>query len=203
MFRLGAWEQGDFIGTVIFSRGNTPHIGTPFGLRQTQVCELTRVALGPHASATSRIVAIALKVLRRQSPGLKAVVSYADPERGHDGRGIYVAGNWLYVGVTGSECVIRIRGRLRHPRSVGSLYGTRSVRWLREHVDASAERIVLSPKHKYVFAFDPELRTQLLSLVQPYPKRPKEQAPARSPAGLEGASPIRPLHHNDAGAALV
>lgn len=180
-----------------------PTSGRRFGLRQTQICELTRVALGPHATPTSRIVAIALTLLRRRSPGLKAVVSYADPERGHDGRGIYVAGNWLYLGVTASECVIRIRGRHRHPRSVASLYGTRSLQWLRQHVDATAERIVLSPKHKYLFPFDRELLMQLLPLVQPYPKRPKEQAPARSPAGLEGATPIRPLHHEYREAALV
>lgn len=201
LVKVGAWEQQRFVGAAIFSRGNTPNIGSPFGLRQSQVCELTRVALGPHETSTSRIVAIALKLLKGHAPGLNAVVSYADPEHGHDGRGIYAAGNWIYLGVTASECLIRIRGQLRHPRSVGSLFGTRSVPWLRQHVDAHAERVVQSPKHKFIYPLDAETRTRLAPLAKPYPTRPKEQAPARSPAGLDGATPIRPLSNHDEEAA--
>jgi hypothetical protein len=196
LVRVGVWEDGRFIGAVLFSRGNSPHIGSPYALQQIEVCELTRVALGPHQAATSRIVAIALRLLRRQSPGLRLIVSFADPRHGHHG-GIYQAAGWLYVGLTGRECVIRLHGRLIHPRSVSSRWGCRRIAWLRQNVDATVDRVVTAPKHKYLFPFDSDLRAQLVSLVRPYPKRPKEQAPALSLAGLDGAIPIRPLHHDE------
>lgn len=169
--KVGVWEDGRFIGVVIFSRGNSPNIGSPYGLDQTEVCELTRVALrSPHRSVTSRIIAIALRMLRRQSPGLRLVVSFADPREGHHG-GIYQAGGWLYVGLTGRECLIRLHGRLIHPRSVSSRWGRRDIGWLQANVDANADRLVLPAKHKYLFPFDADLRAQILPLIRPYPKR--------------------------------
>src|SRR5688572_1533552 len=84
---IGAWEDGVFVGAVIFGRGACSQIASPFGLQQSEVCELTRIALGPHQTPTSRIVSIAVRLLRRQSPGLRLLVSFADPEHGHYGRG--------------------------------------------------------------------------------------------------------------------
>ncbi|MEO5896887.1 MAG: hypothetical protein ABIS06_14415 [Vicinamibacterales bacterium] len=83
--RVGVWEDGAFIGCVLFSRGNTPHIGRPFDLPQWEVCKLTRVALAEHRTPTSRILAIAVRMLRRHCPGLRLVVSYADPQQQHVG----------------------------------------------------------------------------------------------------------------------
>jgi hypothetical protein len=197
LVKVGVWEDRRFVGCLLFSRGNSPNIGSPYRLEQREVCELTRVALAPHRSATSRIIAIALRLLRRQSPGLRLIVSFADPRHGHHG-GIYQAGGWLYVGLTGRECVIRLHGRLIHPRSVSSRWGSRRIAWLRQNVDATAERVVTEAKHKYLFPLDADLRAQLLPLVRPYPKkRPKEAGSCPIPAGLEGAMPIRPLHHDE------
>lgn len=55
---VGVWEFGKFIGCVIFSRGATPNLSKHHGLPQTEICELTRVALSHHNSSVSRIVAI-------------------------------------------------------------------------------------------------------------------------------------------------
>lgn len=76
---VGVWEFGKFIGCVIFSRGANNHIGNPYGLNQTEVCELTRVALTEHVAPVSRIVGISVRMLKKQSPGLRLIVSYADP----------------------------------------------------------------------------------------------------------------------------
>jgi hypothetical protein len=170
LVKVGVWEAGTFVGCVIFSRGAAPHIGTPYGLGQAEVCELTRVALREHRAPVSRIVAIALRLLKRQSPGLRLVVSYADPRQGHVGV-IYQAGGWLYVGETNRECLLRVHGRLMHGRSVSSRWGRRSLAWLRQHVDATAERVILPPKHKYLYPFNAGISAQLLPLVRPYPKR--------------------------------
>ena len=72
---VGAWDAGSFIGAVIFGRGASSEIHSPFGLQQDHICELCRVALGPHQVPTSRIVACAVRLLRRQSPRLRLIVA--------------------------------------------------------------------------------------------------------------------------------
>ena len=192
---VGAWEAGAFVGAVIFGRGASSEIGSPFGLNQSQVCELVRVALGPHSAPTSRIVSVAVRLLRRLCPGLRLIVSYADPEHGHVGI-LYQACGWLHIGCTNRESIIRLNGRLLHPRTVASRYRTRAIGWLREHVAADAAHVRTLPKFRYVMPLDDAMRRQLAPRVTPYPKRPKEQDPA-SPAGLGSATLTRPLHSSE------
>jgi hypothetical protein len=130
---------------------------------------LCRVALGPHTTPTSRIVSIAAGMLRQQSPGLRLIVSYADPERGHHG-GIYAAMNWLFIGRTNAESLIRLNSRLLHPRTVASRYRTRSIDWLRAHIAADAAHLRTLPKFRYALPLDAAMREQLAPRVQPYPK---------------------------------
>jgi len=42
---IGAWEDGVFIGVVIFSRGSNNNMLKPYDLEITEGCELTRIAL--------------------------------------------------------------------------------------------------------------------------------------------------------------
>jgi ParB-like nuclease domain len=195
---FGAWEDAVFIGAVVFGRGASAEIGSPFGLRQDQICELCRVALGPHRAPTSQIVALAVRLLRKQSPRLRLVVSYADPEHGHVGV-LYQSMNWLYLGTTNRESLIRLNGRLFHPRTVTSRYGTRSIVWLRTHVAADAGHVRTLPKHRYVVPLDDDMRRQLAARVRPYPRRAgeAEKRCGRMPPAEDGANPIPPLHHHD------
>jgi len=201
LVKIGAWEEGKFIGVVIFGYGATPEIGSPFGLRQIEVCELVRVALTKHDSKTSKIVAVSLKLLMRQSPGLRLIVSFADSEQGHYG-GIYQAGNWLYVGADSYHCY-KVSGELVHPRTLYSRYGVggQSVPWLRLHVDPKAERIITAQKYKYLYPLDDDMRKRIEPLRKPYPKRPHaneaiENAPGDQ-SGNGGASPTRSLTLTD------
>lgn len=92
-----------FIGVVLFGRGANRNIGSPYGLEQSQVLELVRVALNGlqgHGN-TSRIVAAAIRQVRKDAgPALKMLVSYSDQDQGHAGT-IYWATNWVYAGQTG------------------------------------------------------------------------------------------------------
>jgi hypothetical protein len=45
---FGAWEDSQFIGAVVYGRGVSDNLGTAYGLDQTEVCELVRVALTAH-----------------------------------------------------------------------------------------------------------------------------------------------------------
>jgi hypothetical protein len=137
---LGVWEFDRYIGCLVFGRGASSQIASPFGLRQEQICELCRIALSPHQAPVSRILSIAIRLLQKQSPNLSAVVSYSDQRRGHDGRGVYGACGWTYLGETAREATLWVRGREVHARTVSSKHGTRDLGWLRANVDPQARR---------------------------------------------------------------
>jgi hypothetical protein len=83
LVKVGAWENGKFIGVVLFGRGANNNIGKPYGLSQTAACELVRIALTKHITPVSKIAAIAMRFLKANSPGLRLIISYADPLQGH------------------------------------------------------------------------------------------------------------------------
>lgn len=174
LVKVGVWEDEKFVGVVIFSRGATPEIGSPYGLTQLEICELTRVALRAHQTPVSRIIAIALKFLRNNSPGLKMVVSFADAAQGHHG-GIYQAGGWVYAGKSETHAY-RVLGKVEHPKTLHSRYGKggQSIPWLRARIDPNAERIVAGEKHRYLMPLDETTRRSAQSLSKPYPKRAKQ-----------------------------
>lgn len=126
LIKIGVWEQDKFIGAVIFGRGANNNLHKHFKLQVTEVCELVRVALREHETPVTRIVAVALKMLKKSNPGIKLVASYADiTNQGHKGT-IYIAGNWKYHGVkkTTKSAYYRINGRLMHGRTVRSKWGS-------------------------------------------------------------------------------
>ena len=97
LVKFGVFEQEEFIGVIIFSRGASPFLGNSLELDQTEICELTRVALTNHKTPVSQLVAQCLKELKELNPGLRAVISFADPKEGHKG-GNYQSGKWLFTG---------------------------------------------------------------------------------------------------------
>ncbi len=171
LVKVGVWEDGRFVGAILYGLGANRHIARPFGLGDTEVCELVRVALAPgRFHPTSKCVAVSLKLLRRQCPGLKLVVSFADAGQGHVGT-IYQAGGWLYLGES-NQSYLRVLGRIEHPRTLYDRYGRggQSVPWLREHVDPDATRVEMAAKLKYVWPLDRTLRRGLEAVALPYLK---------------------------------
>jgi hypothetical protein len=197
---VGVWEGGQFIGAIVFGRGASSEIHSPFGLRQDQVCELCRVALGPHTAPTSQVVSIAVRLLRRYCPNLRLIISYADPEHGHVGT-LYQSLGWQFIGRTARESLIRLNGRLVHPRTVTSRYRTRSIDWLREHVAADAAHVRTLPKFRYALPLDAGMRQQLAPRVQPYPKATVLERDRSTDSGARGPQagaffPFRPQRRN-------
>ena len=180
--KVGAWEDGKFIGVVLFSWGANHNLSKPYGLLMTECCELVRVALTSHITPVSRIMAIAIKWLEKQSPGLRLIVSYADTSQGHHG-GIYQATNWLYTGSILQASTAEFNGKVAHKRTFDSA----GIKGYALHP--------AKPKHKYLMPLDAAMREQIAPLAKPYPKRTmrtKEQDTGHPPV-LEGASPIRAL----------
>lgn len=171
LVKIGAWEDGKYIGVVIFSYGANNHIGEPYGLTQHEVCELTRVALCQHQSFVSEILAQAIKMLKKLCPGLRLIVSYADAEQHHLGK-IYQATNWIYTGKSDGERYFLLHGKKIHPKSLHSKGYKQSLPWLKKHVNAEFEEYVTVGKHKYLMPLDKKMRKLLLALSKPYPKKP-------------------------------
>lgn len=196
LVKIGVWEQDRFCGAIIYGLGANRHLAKPFGLKPTEAVELVRVALGPgREHPTSKCVAISLKLLRRQSPGLRLVVSYADAGQGHVGT-IYQAGGWIYLG-TSDQSYIQVKGKVEHPRTLYDRYGRQgqSIPWLQANVDPRAERVPMAPKLKYVMPLDKAMRRELEPLALPYPKSADEATGVAT--GVQpvkgGSSPTRPL----------
>jgi hypothetical protein len=191
----GVWQDGPHTGCVVVSRGACANIGRPFGLRQDQVAEVTRIALRPgHVAPVSQVLAVVVRLLRRSNPGLELLISYADQRQGHHG-GVYQGAGWVYLGETGREATLLLHGRETHARTVSSRFGTRDVQWLRTNVDPQVRRIDCPPKHKYALGLTPSMRVRLAALARPYPRRERKADSGRPvPNGRDGASPIRSLH---------
>jgi hypothetical protein len=170
--KIGVWEDKKFIGVVLFSRGATPNLLKPYGLTQYQGCELTRVALTNHKSTVSKVVSIAIKLLKRQSPKLRIIVSFADPSETHHG-GIYQAGNWVYTGAGSKSRFWLIFGKKTHPRSVIAKGGFNSLIGAK-NIDKNAKPLYVQGKHRYLMPLDKAMRKQIEPLSKPYPKREKQ-----------------------------
>ena len=192
LIKIGIWEDRTFIGCILFARANTPNMGKRYGLVMTQICELARVALTHHQTPVTRICRIALCLLQKSNPGLKLVVSFADPDHGHHG-GIYQAGNWIYCGMSHAELQFFDAGRWKHRREVVSQYCFGNIRQMPDYKHMPNR--LLPGKHRYLYPLDAAMRAQILPLAQPYPKRAVSTA-ASAPvlqAGEGGSSPTTAL----------
>ena len=172
LVKIGAWENGKFIGVVIFGRGATPNLGKPYGLKQEECVELVRIALTTHKTPVSKIVKFALMFLKKNSPLLRLVVSFADQSQGHHG-GIYQAGNWIYSGEGTSANFYMIHGKLTHPRSIGAKGLVQNIVGARK-LDKNAIVVEVPGKHRYLMPLDVEMKNQVKKLAKPYPKREKQ-----------------------------
>jgi len=186
--KIGAWEDTQFVGVVIFSMGAAPQAHCPYKIHPREICELTRVAFRNHKTPISRILSICIKFLKAQSPGLKLIVSYADPEQGHH-CGIYQAGGWIYEGVT-TPCTqfeFVATGKRVHSKTICT--GRRG--YATELKNKGVIRSVKLIKHKYLMPLDNEMKRQILPLAKPYPKRASSET-RDTPSDQLGKAGARP-----------
>jgi len=193
MVKIGVWEDQKFIGVILFSWGANRNIGSPYGLKQIEVCELVRVALAKHLTPVSRILAIAMKMLHKQSPGVKLIVSYADQNQDHHG-GIYQAGNWVYVGVGVSPHQLLLpNGEMIHKRVAWGRFGTNDSKKI-----LGSKYVYPKNKHKYLYPLTPEIKAKIESLRKPYPKRAIVKGSQQANADNGGSLPTRSLQSSKA-----
>lgn len=200
LVKVGVWESEKFVGVVIFSRGANNNLLKPFGLAQTEGCELTRVAFTSHSSPVSRVIKLAMAFLKRNSSELRLIVSFADPSEGHHG-GIYQAGNWIYTGRQPPTVeYIAPDGKQWHGRMVSKdgkikVQGKYRPCW---RVD-QCQPIQKQGKHRYLMPLDDAMRKQIAPLAKPYPKRVKQAiSDDQSPERQGSTDPHAPKIENHA-----
>ena len=202
LVKIGAWENGKYIGCVIFSRGANNNLLKPFNLLKTEGCELTRVALSRHKTEVSKVLKHAMLFLKRNSPGMRLIVSFADPSEGHHG-GIYQAGNWIYTGVQPDSIeYIGPDGKKWHGRMVKK-QGWTTCHGKRRKTFTPDQCIAVKKlgKHRYLMPLDKEMKKQVSLLSKPYPKKSSvvsskiEHLPNQEEEG--GVVPTTTLHFNN------
>ncbi len=164
-------DNGDWCGVVVYTRGATPAIASPFGLNQGQVIELQRVALNGKQESTSQALGISLRLLKKDLPLVKLLVSYADETQGHKGV-IYQACNWFFVGDTARAKMFihKASGKPIHSRKISSKakgvneYG-------RNYSKDEVTVVQQKEKHKYIYPLDKSLIQMCKGLAKPYPKK--------------------------------
>lgn len=192
LVKVGVWENKRYIGCILFSRGASPDLMKPYGLTQTQGCELTRVALTSHDSPVSRIMAQAIRMMKRENPKLRLIVSFADQSKGHHG-GIYQATNWIYAGMSAPSVEYWKDGKRWHTRQLSEKgytiqFGAKRV----VPKPSDCEKIKVPGKHRYLMPLDAEMKDRILPLAKPYPKRVKQANEGVQPSS-GGAAPTHTL----------
>jgi hypothetical protein len=173
LVKVGVWENGKFIGAIIFGDGLLgPKCIVYGGIDKFRIAEIVRIALRDHQHEVSRMISIAIKLLRKRCPGIELIVAFADQGENHHG-GIYQASNFIYTGESEPGRIFRHRatGRILHNRAV-SVNGRRShfgkVRKVPRH---ECEIIGGSRKRRYLLPLTPELKILIEKMRKPYPKR--------------------------------
>lgn len=168
LVKIGVWEASRFVGAVIFSMGAAPQAHRPYAINSREVCELTRIALRKHERPVSQIVAVALRMLKKQSPGIRLVVSYADPEQQHHG-GVYQAGGWIYEGKTKpcEQFELVSTGQRVHTKTIKTGRRGYATKLKQKGIIRSVKLV----KHKYLMPLDDDMRRKIEPLRKPYPKR--------------------------------
>jgi hypothetical protein len=164
--RIGVWENKVFIGVIFFGSGASAALGSPYKLNTFQVCELVRVALNKYKSAVTKIISIAIKLLKKQSPNIRLIVSFADPFHGHYG-GIYQGRNWIYSGDSSISNMWKLPdGSIAHNRRFSGSGWNEP-----KPPPIGSIKIKVPGKHRYLMPLDSEMRKQIEPLRKSYPKK--------------------------------
>lgn len=154
-------DSKEWCGVVLFGGGASVNMPTKFNLRSGQYLELNRMALNGKQSSTSKVLSIAIKLIKKQCPTVKMLFSYADKGQNHNGT-IYQATNWVYIeNIISSGTEYFLDGVWKHDRG--------RYNWNVDFKTLPKRR--KAGKHKYVYPFNKKLMDVCKQLSMPYPKK--------------------------------
>lgn len=180
------FENNTWCGVVLFGGGASVNMPAKFNLRNGQYLELNRMALNGKQSSTSKVLSIAIKLIKKECPTVRMLFSYADKGQEHKGI-IYQATNWYYIeNIESSGTEYLLNGIWKHDR--GRYNWGVDFKKLPKRKKAG--------KHKYIYPLDKTLIPLCKSLSKPYPKQAVEVHKLNSSHSSEkvgGANPTQPL----------
>jgi hypothetical protein len=173
-------DKNEWCGVILYGTGANNNIANTFKLKQGEVIELVRMALNGKQESTSKALAISIKLIKKDVPLCKVIVSYADKDQEHVGT-IYQATNWQYIGVsmenkTDSSWIVngkRYHGRIISDwvKAKGGLKGLTRKEFIQKYYDANAVAYVTKGKLKYVYVIDKNINEIVQKLTKQYPKK--------------------------------
>ena len=142
-------------GVILYWTWANNNIAKWFWLSQWEVIELVRVALNWKQKEVSKPLAISLKLIKKDCPNVKVIVSYADIDQWHEWI-IYKATNRLYVWTTyiNKFSAFIINWKKTHPKSVHWKGIKQNIESVRKYLDPNAEKYYCKWKHKYIYIYD-------------------------------------------------
>lgn len=154
-------KKKEWCGCITFGGGASYKLGQSFGLVSGQFLELTRMALNGKQESTSKAMAIAIRLIKKNKPLVKLLFSYADKGQNHKGI-IYQATNWYLIDETEtSGWEIFYKGKWRHNRII-------------DKVPKSLRNKILkrkkSGKYKYIYPLTNKLKQTCKDIKIQYPK---------------------------------
>lgn len=156
-------DNNEWCGVILFGGGANNNLAKSFNLKNGEVLELERVALNGKQEQTSKAVALAIRLLHKENPIVKMLVSYADHRQKHVGT-IYKATNWLYLGVVyTSDTQYFYKGKWTHERTINSKKN-------KDILKQTLEKRKNANKFKYIYIYDKSLLEKYKSLAKEYPK---------------------------------
>ena len=173
------------IGCVVFSQpaGRSAAASISDLIKVDECMELIRLFIhdGFGKNIESFCIAQSMKLLKRDFPHIKCVITYADGEQNHRGI-IYQACNMYYQGCgeiplmsNYSVSLIGTPYKWLHSRTVSSKYGSHNVEWLKKKIGKNFYRKKESNKHRYFYLLGNkkekrEILKNLKHPILPYPK---------------------------------
>lgn len=147
-------DEGDFCGVIVYGHPATPSIAKQLKLRNGEVLELRRVALNSKQKITSQALGISMRLIKKDCPSVKMLISYSDKGQNHYGT-IYQATNWIF---------------LEESESSGMEYFCNG-KWVHSRHGKSEVKRKLAGKRKYVYPIDKKLIQEYKNMGKKYPKK--------------------------------
>jgi len=127
-------------------------------LETKNILELTRLFVhdGYGKNIESHVISSSFKWLKKHSPDIKVLISYADPEQQHDGA-IYQATNWIYQGCGDFQLAptyslrLEENGEWMHSRSVYSKFGSADPKKMVKAIGHTFWLKKEASKHRYIY----------------------------------------------------
>lgn len=167
----------EFCGVVLYGTGANNNIATQYKLKQGEVIELVRVALNGKQECTSKCLSISLRLIKKDIPLCKMIVSYADIDQNHTGI-IYQATNWTYTGISmkdKKDCSYIIDGKRIHGKTIsdkckrnGFVKNVENAKIV--YNAKQVTEYITKGKIKYLYPISSQMKELCKSLSKPYPK---------------------------------